>query len=191
MTVFHEMLANTTEVCLDYFPLTNTASDPTTGAWRALNPGYTFVPNDGFYFPTCTGPTSFFRMFQGNTGFNDPDVSLWNTSNVTDMSRMFDEAEGFNQDISAWDTSNVTNMFEMFRTAIAFNQDISGWDTSNVTDMSFMFRSALAFNRDLSAWVTGLTAQPTLFSQGGNFAFGNNANLLKPFLSDGVTRVTT
>ncbi len=38
--------------------------------------------------------------------------------------------------ISLWDTSNVTNMSNMFWGATNFNQDyISRWDTSNVIDM--------------------------------------------------------
>ena len=45
----------------------------------------------------------------------------------------------FNQDIGNWNTSNVTNMNQMFQEAMLFNQDIGGWNTSNVTDMSFMF----------------------------------------------------
>ena len=34
--------------------------------------------------------------------------------------------------ISLWNTSNVTDMSDMFNTAIKFNQYIGGWDTSNV-----------------------------------------------------------
>ena len=41
-------------------------------------------------------------------------ISLWNTSNVTDMSNMFYCATNFNQDIGNWDTSNVTSMRYMF-----------------------------------------------------------------------------
>ena len=41
-------------------------------------------------------------------------ISLWNTSNVTDMSNMFYNATNFNEDIGGWDTANVTNMNSMF-----------------------------------------------------------------------------
>ena len=69
-------------------------------------------------------------------------ISLWNTSNVTDMSMMFYGAINFNEDIGGWDTSNVTNMSGMFYYASNFNQDIRKWNTSKVTDMSLMFRGA-------------------------------------------------
>ena len=64
-------------------------------------------------------------------------IELWDVSNVTDMSSMF-ENSSFNLDISSWDVSNVENMSSMFSES-SFNQDISSWDVSNVTDMSSMF----------------------------------------------------
>ena len=45
-------------------------------------------------------------MFCEATNAN-PDVSKWNTSNVTDMDCMFCEATNANPDVSKWDTSNV------------------------------------------------------------------------------------
>ena len=40
------------------------------------------------------------------------DISKWDTSNVNDMSYMFDGCESLNSlpDISKWDTSNVEDM---------------------------------------------------------------------------------
>ena len=56
------------------------------------------------------------------------------------------------QNMRGWNTSNVTNMSSIFESASSFNQDIGGWDTSNVTDMSYMFSEASSFNQDLSKW---------------------------------------
>ena len=42
----------------------------------------------------------------------------------------------FNDDISTWDTSNVTNMTDMFNGTGAFSQNISAWDTGMVTDIN-------------------------------------------------------
>ena len=45
-----------------------------------------------------------------------PDISNWNTENVTDMSNMFNECSSLItlSDISKWNTENVTNMSSMF-----------------------------------------------------------------------------
>jgi surface protein len=105
-------------------------------------------------------------MFSDATSFNQ-DISIWDVSNVTDMTAMFSRATSFNQDIGDWDVSNVTDMRYMFGGvgidggvggAASFNQDISSWDVSNVTNMSAMFHFAAAFNQDISSWdVTAVT----------------------------------
>ena len=72
-----------------------------------------------------------------------PDISKWNTSNVTDMSGMFRYCNSLSSlpDISKWNTSNVTDMSYMFDRCNTLSSlpDISKWNTSNVTNMSYMF----------------------------------------------------
>lgn len=91
--------ASSVPVGATYFPMSNTAVDPTYSTWRINNPGYTFVPNDGIY--TATPMTNASDMLLGWTG-NDPDVALWDTSSFTVMARMFLLASAFNQDLSGW-----------------------------------------------------------------------------------------
>ena len=79
-------------------------------------------------------------------------INKWNTSQVTDMRRLFMNYKEFNDNISEWDVSNVTNMSCMFWGASSFNQDVSNWDVSNVTIMDFIFHRASSFNQDVSAW---------------------------------------
>ena len=79
-------------------------------------------------------------------------ISLWDTSNVTDMSNMFYDAYNFNQDIGRWNTSNVTDMSGMFYDSKEFNHYIGRWDISNVTNMSRMFDYATSFNQDIGGW---------------------------------------
>ena len=89
------------------------------------------------------------------------------TSNITNMSYIFNDALTFNQDISSWDVSNVTDMESMFRGATTFNSDISLWDTSKVTILRVMFYNAISFNQDLSSWcVTLLPTKPDFFDSG-------------------------
>ena len=78
-------------------------------------------------------------------------IEEWDTSAVTDMSRLFQFETTFNDCINKWDVSKVATMRNMFRDT-SFNQDLSGWDVSAVTDMGDVFHAATAFNQDLRKW---------------------------------------
>ena len=60
-------------------------------------------------------------------------ISNWDTSRITDMSKLFENMHTFNDDISRWNTSKVTNMSSMFKFAKSFNQSIGNWETSKET----------------------------------------------------------
>ena len=70
-------------------------------------------------------------------------VNLLDTSNVTDMSHMFQSCIKLtNIDLSSFDTSQVTNMGEMFSGSTRLIiLDVSNFDTSQITDMSYMFEN--------------------------------------------------
>ncbi len=96
--------------------------------------------------------TDMSRLFERKTTFNG-DISKWNTSRVTNMSLMFYYASAFNQNLNNWNVSRVTNMSQMFYYATSFNQPLDNWNVSSVTNMSWMFEKASTFNQDLTAWV--------------------------------------
>ena len=95
--------------------------------------------------------TDMSSLFENNSDFN-LDISGWDTSSVITIDSMFSGADSFNQDISSWDTSSVTIMWSTFSGASSFNQDIGSWDTSSVTNMDSMFDSASSFNQDIGSW---------------------------------------
>ena len=76
------------------------------------------------------------------------------TTNVTNMSGMFNDNPMFNQPLNNWNTSNVKDMYFMFYRATKFNQPLNNWNTSNVTNMSAMFSGATEFNQPLDTWDT-------------------------------------
>ena len=82
-------------------------------------------------------------MFEKCSNLTTLDVSKFDTSNVTDMSRMFGYCNSLTTlDVSKFDTSNVTNMCVMFDGCNSLTTlDLSNFDTSNVTNMSGMFGS--------------------------------------------------
>ena len=100
-----------------------------------------------------TNVTNMSGMFNDEPMFNQP-LNNWDTSNVTNMKNMFSGATEFNQPLDNWNTSNVTNMSSMFNFALSFNQPLDNWNTSNVTNMSWMFSGAKEFNQPLNSWDT-------------------------------------
>ena len=100
--------------------------------------------------------TSTQYMFNGDWTYQATPVTkvVLNHSNVTNMSRMFNNAKATTLDLSSFDTSNVTDMSYMFYSSRATTLDLSSFDTSKVTDMSGMFRSSTATSLDLSSFDT-------------------------------------
>jgi surface protein len=99
------------------------------------------VPN---YLPDTV--TDLQRTFANTVIFDDPNVSTWDVSNVTEYLATFIGAKAFNQDLSDWDVAAGTRFQAMFEGAITFNQPMNDWTLSAATDASRMFRSATAFN---------------------------------------------
>ncbi len=111
--------------------------------------------------------TNMTRMFYKTNAFNQP-LGNWDVSNVTSMGMVFSQSS-FNQPIGNWDVSNVTNMGSMFLCTLnsnisVFNQDISNWDVSSVTFMGQMFWGAESFNQPIGNWdVSNVTNMANIF----------------------------
>ena len=123
------------------------------------------------------------QCFRNCINFNS-NISNWNTSNVTNMSFMFNNARVFNQPINRntigsttyWDTSSVTDMQSMFSGAYFFNKNISLWNTSNVTNMNNMFVGTNAFNQNIGNWNTSnVTNMQSMFQNAQAFNNGSTA----------------
>ncbi|WP_228012177.1 DUF285 domain-containing protein [Enterococcus hirae] len=86
--------------------------------------------------------TDMSKMFKGMSSITSLDVSGFDTSNVTDMANMFRGMSSVTSlDVSGFDTSNVTTMENMFYNISSVTSlDLSVFDTSNVTTMQDMFK---------------------------------------------------
>ena len=96
-------------------------------------------------------------MFEYCSSLTNLDLSVFNTSKVTDMSYMFKGCSSLtNLDLSNFDTTNVTDMSDMFYGCSSLtNLDLSGFNTSKVTSMSYMFKGCSSLtNLDLSVFNT-------------------------------------
>jgi len=89
-----------------------------------------------------------------------PDISLWNTNYIIDMSYMFYNCESLLSlpDISKWNINNVFNISYMFSNCKSLTSipDISKWNTFNVIDISYIFSNCelLSSLPDISKWDT-------------------------------------
>jgi surface protein len=94
---------------------------------------------------------AFFGVF-GVESFQ-ADLSNWNVSSVTSLSRAFFGGSSLNFDVSAWDTSRVTDMKQTFQLASAFTgQGLEKWNVAKVTNFKRMFDKATSLNVNLCVW---------------------------------------
>ena len=108
---------------------------------------YPIIPNltieASFKGSNTSNVTDMVRMFDGCSGLTSLDVSSFDTSNVTNMPSMFAYCSSLTSlDLSNFVTSKVTSMSYMFNGCTGLTSlDLSGWDTSKVTNMSDIFRN--------------------------------------------------
>ena len=125
------------------------------GFYVASN-GYGVCPNAAVNFRVWSMESTFTKRsnyYLNSLSYGSNEWPTICTSEVSNMSYLFEDASSFNQDIGSWDTSNVTNMSWMFFGADSFNQDIGHWDTSNVTNMWSVFFNAESFNQNIGTWI--------------------------------------
>ena len=110
--------------------------------------------------------TDMSSMFDDCWDLTNMDVSHFDTSQVTDMSSMFGRCKNLTSlDVSHFDTSRVTDMSSMFSWTDLTNLDLSNFDTSQVTNMSGMFSWNRFTNLDVSHFDTSrVTDMSSMFS---------------------------
>ena len=106
------------------------------------------VVDASFKGSNTSNVTDMSGMFNNCSGLTSLDLRNFNTSNVTHMNSMFAGCGGLTSlDLSNFDTSNVTDMGSMFDGCSGLTSlDLSGWNTSNVTSMDSMFKGCSKLN---------------------------------------------
>jgi len=79
----------------------------------------------------------------------------------------------FNQDLSNWNTSNVTQMNGMFENATSFDRSLGNWDVSKVEDMVTMFEGSGLSTQNYDATLIAWNNLP-LLQNGVQFDAGNS-----------------
>lgn len=92
-------------------------------------------------------------MFYSANHVTTVDKLALNTSNVTNMARMFNQSSLTSVNLSDLNTSNVTNMEYMFASNSCSNIDCSGFNVGKVTSMNYMFAYNSAITSiNLNGW---------------------------------------
>ena len=94
-------------------------------------------------------------MFSDCQSLTSLDLSGFNTSKVTDMSKMFFNCSSLTSlDLNSFNTSKVTDMYEMFDGCSSLTSlALSSFNTSKVTDMGSMFQNCTSINNlDISTF---------------------------------------
>lgn len=121
--------------------------------------------------------TNFRELFKDVHMSTPPNMSQWDTSSVTDMSRIFWGTQFPNgagsMGIDNWNVASVTNFESAFRgiaSSLDFNAPIGKWNTGSATQMDYMFQNNHAFNQDIGAWdVSSVTTMEYMFQQAEAF----------------------
>ena len=71
----------------------------------------------------------------------------------------------FNRPLNNWNVSKVTNMYRVFNNANSFNQPLNNWNVSNVREMGGMFSGATSFNQPLGVSVAASGAAGSKFAR--------------------------
>ena len=129
-------------------------------AWNNYTVG-SLAPISGAENLVTSACTNMRRMFYTAQASININMSAWDTSNVTNMSELFSQAELSSiarNSLGTWNTSNVTTMEDIFyynRSTGPVN--IGSWDVSKVTTFKGAFYApsfVTAMTADLSNWNT-------------------------------------
>ena len=118
-------------------------------------------------WPVSEKNTSLLDTFFGCSNLKQLDLSSWNVSGVTDMTRTFAGCSSLSSlNVSTWDVGAVTTMADMFSGCSSLaSLNVSNWNVNKVTSMTSLFNNCSSLTSlDISKWNVGnVTAMNNMF----------------------------
>jgi hypothetical protein len=124
-----------------------------------------------------SGVTSLEYAFQfcgTSAGHITPDLSGWQTQNVTSLRQIAENSYFNGSGLNSWNTSNVTSLRIAFYLARVFNQPLTNWDVRNVVDALRLFQGS-AMNSDVNGVNWNWQSMSGFFTGTLDFAFADTA----------------
>ena len=107
---------NKVNITIEDFTLNAGAEGMFRNAAGHSNPGGVYYTVKNLKIVGSAKEMFYSAIYQSNNDDNQLNIENWDTSEVTDMSKMFSNVDVKVLDLSSFDTSNVTNMDQMFNT---------------------------------------------------------------------------
>ncbi len=118
-------------------------------------------------WPVSEKNTSLFETFWGCSNLKQLDLSSWNVSGVTDMTRTFAGCSSLTSlDVSTWELNEAITLSDMFSGCSSLaSLNVSNWNVDKVTSMTSLFNNCSALTSlDISKWNVGnVTAMNNMF----------------------------
>lgn len=129
--------------------------------------------------------TTFFQFFRNCFVLND-EILFSDTTNVTNVSGMFNSCYNFNKIVN-FKTSNAINFSGMFYRCYDYNQAFA-FDIGNAVNIGYMFYFCSDFNQDISiADMSNVTDSTSILSNATSFSTANYDKLLISLASQNVS----
>ncbi len=112
-----------------------------TTRWKTMNNAFSGANNlviNATDTPNLSSVKSLFAMFKNASNIGNGTGSWnWDTSNITGMANLFQNAVSFDQDISSWNVANVNNFGGMFTGAtlsyVNYDALLISWDAQSLS----------------------------------------------------------
>lgn len=106
------------------------------------------------FYGKVSGVKSIAGMFFGCSSLEEVSTSIWDVSSVETMRYTFNGCLKLNPNVSNWNTQNLSDATGLFASMYVANPDVSNWNTEKIVSIHSMFGNSVLANPDISKWNT-------------------------------------